>query len=109
MSLDISSLSLVSLSESELELEELELLPPDGPSGGGATPLGGLLSLDSVALDLAIEPLPDCTLRGGAGRSYSESMSSLSGIVILPSGACYSRMLSITDATSISFIAFCAD
>jgi hypothetical protein len=109
MSLDISSPSLVGLSESESELEELELLPSDGASGGGATPLSGLLPLDSVALDLAIEPLPDCVLHGHGGRSYSDSMSSLSGIGILPSLACCSRMLSITDATSISSLAFCAD
>jgi hypothetical protein len=90
-------------SESELgELEELELLPPGGGLGGGTTLLGRLLSLDSVILTLRIEPLPDRSLCGGGGRSYSDSISSLSGRGILPHQARCSRTLSMTEVTSIS-------
>jgi hypothetical protein len=105
MSFEISfprSLGLLD-SESELEeLEELELLPLGGGLGGGTTPLGGLLSLDSVVLPLGIEPLPDHSLRGGGGRSYSYSISSLFGRGILPRRARCSRMLSMTEVTSMS-------
>jgi hypothetical protein len=51
MSLDISFLRSLGLSDSESELEELELLPPSG-GPGGTTQLGGLLPLDSVVLPL---------------------------------------------------------
>jgi hypothetical protein len=105
MSLDISFPRFLgpSDSESELEeLEELELLPPGGSLGGGTTPLGGLLSLDSVVLVLGIEPLPDRSLRGGGGRSYSDSISSLSGRGILPHRAHCSKTLSMTEVTSMS-------
>jgi hypothetical protein len=79
MSFDISFLRFLGplVSESELEeLEELELLPPGGGLGGGITPPRGLLSLDCVILPLGIEPLPDRSLRGGGGRSHSDSVSS---------------------------------
>jgi hypothetical protein len=72
------------LSDSELELEELELLPPDGALGGGSVLPGGLLPLDSVILARGIEPLPDRLLHGGGGRSYSDSNPSMLGIGILP-------------------------
>jgi hypothetical protein len=97
-------------SESELEeLEELELLPPGGGLGGGTTPLGGLLSLDSVVLVLGIEPLPDRSLHGGGGRSYSGSISSLSGRGTLPHLGRCSRTLSMTEVTSISLRGYWAD
>jgi hypothetical protein len=105
MSLDISFPRFLgpSDSESELEeLEELELLPPGGGLGGGTTLLGGLLSLDSVVLPLGIEPLPNHSLRGGGGRSYSDSISSLFGRGILPHQAHCSRTLSMTEVTSMS-------
>jgi hypothetical protein len=90
-------------SESELEeLEELELLPPGGGLGGGTIPLGGLLSLDSVILLLGIEPLPNHSLRSGGGRSYSDSISSLSRRGIPPHRAHCSRILSMTEVTSMS-------
>jgi hypothetical protein len=101
MSFDISFPRSLGLSDSESELEELELLPPGGGPGGGATHLGGLLSLDSVVLPLGIEPLPDRSLHGGGGRSYNESVSSLFGRGILPHWACCSRILSITEVTSM--------
>jgi hypothetical protein len=102
MSFDISFPRSLGLSDSELELEELELLPPGRALGGGIIPLGGLLSLDSMVLALGIEPLPDCLLRGGRGRLYSDSISSLSGMGILPYLAYCSRMLSMTEVTSMS-------
>jgi hypothetical protein len=108
MSLDISFPRSLGLSDSESELEELELLPPGGGPGGGTTLLGGLLSLDSVALPLRIEPLPDHSLRGG-GRSYSDSISSLSGRGILQRRARCSRTLSMTDVTSMSLCDCWAD
>jgi hypothetical protein len=101
MSLDISFPRSLGTSGSESELEELELLPPGGGPGGGATLLGGLLPLDSVVLPLGIEPLPDCSLCGGGGSSYSDSVSSLFGRGILPRRACCSRTLSITEVTSM--------
>jgi hypothetical protein len=101
MSLDISFPRSLGLSDSESELEELELLPLGGSPGGGTTPPGGLLSLDSVILPLGIEPLPDCSLHGGGGRSYNESISSLFGGGSLPCWACCSRTLSITEVTSM--------
>jgi hypothetical protein len=103
MSLDISFPRSLGLSDSESELEELELLPPGGGPGGGTIPLGGLLSLDSVVLPLGIEPLPDRSLHGGGGRSYSESVSWLFGSGILPRLARCSRTLSMTEVTSMSF------
>jgi hypothetical protein len=105
MSFDISSPRFLGPldSESELEeLEELEPLPPGGGLGGSTTPLGGLLSLDSVVLALEIEPLPDRSLHGGGGRSYSNSISSLSGRGILPRQARCSRTLSMIEVTSMS-------
>jgi hypothetical protein len=101
MSLDISFLRSLHLSDSESELEELELLPPGGGPGGGTTRLGGLLPLDSVVLPLRIEPLPDRSLHGGGWRSYNESVSSSFGRGTLPRQACYSRTLSITESTSM--------
>jgi hypothetical protein len=101
MSLDISFPRSLGLSDPQSELEELELLPPGRGPGGGTTPPGGLLSLDSVILPLGIEPLPDRSLHGGGGRSYNESVSSLFGRGILPRRACCSRMLSITEVTSM--------
>jgi hypothetical protein len=101
MSFDISFPRSLGLSDSESELEELELLPPGGGPGGGTTPPGGLLSLDSVVLPLGIEPLPDHSLHGGGGRSYNESVSSLFGRGILPRRACCLRTLSITEVTSM--------
>jgi hypothetical protein len=103
MSFDISFPRSLGPSDSESELEELELLPSGGGLGGGITPLGGLLPLDSVVLPLRIEPLPDRSLRGGGGRSYSDSDSSLFGSGILPHRARCSRTLSMTEVTSISF------
>jgi hypothetical protein len=102
MSFDISFPRSFDLSDSELELQELELLPPGRALGGGITPLGGLLSLDSVVLPLGIEPLPDRSLRGGGGRLYSDSVSSPFGRGILPCRAQSSRMLSMTEVTSMS-------
>jgi hypothetical protein len=102
MSFDILFPRSFDLSGSELELEELELLPLGGALGVGITPLGGLLSLDSVVLPLGIEPLPDRSLRGGGGRSYSDSVSLLFGRCILPCPARCSRMLSMTEVTSMS-------
>jgi hypothetical protein len=84
MSLNISFPRSLGLSDSELELEELELLPPGRALGGSITLLGGLLSLDSVILPIRIEPLPDHLLYSGGGRSYSDSISSLFGRGILP-------------------------
>jgi hypothetical protein len=80
-----------------LELEELELLRPGRGPGGGTTPPGGLLSLDSVILPLGIEPLPDHLLHGGGGRSYNESVLSSFRRGTLPYWACYLRTLSITE------------
>jgi hypothetical protein len=100
MSFDISFPRSLGLSESESELEELELLPPGGGPGGGITLPGGLLSLEPVILPLGIELLPDRSLRGGGGRLYNESVSSSFGRGILPRLACCSRMLSITESTS---------
>jgi hypothetical protein len=74
MSFNISFPRSLGLLDSELELEELELLPPVGGPGGDTTPLGGLLSLDSIVRPLEIEPLPHCSLCGGGGRSYSDSI-----------------------------------
>jgi hypothetical protein len=101
MSIDISFPRSLGLSDSESELEELELLPPGGGPGGSTTPLRGLLPRESVVLPLRIEPLPDRSLRGGGGRLYNESVSSLFGRGILPHLACYSRMLSITESISM--------
>jgi hypothetical protein len=100
MSFDISFPRSLDLSDSESELEVLELLPLGGRPGGGTTPPGGLLSWDSIVLPLGIEPLPDYLLCGGA-RSYSDSASLLFGRGILPHQACYSRILSIIEVTSI--------
>jgi hypothetical protein len=101
MSFNISFPRSLALSDSESELEELELLPPGrGPRGGSTLP-GRLLFLDSVILPLVIEPLPDRLLHGGGGRSYSESASSLFGRGILPYWGCCSRMLSITEFISM--------
>jgi hypothetical protein len=101
MSFDISFPRFFGLSDSESELEELELLPPGGGPGGGTPWLGGLLSLESIVLPLRIEPLPDRSLRGGGGRSYNESVSSSFGRGTLPRWACCSRTLSITESTSM--------
>jgi hypothetical protein len=112
MSFDISFPRSLGLSDSESELEELEeleLLPPGRGLGGGITPLGGLLSLDSIILPLGIEPLPDRSLHGGGGRSYSDSSSSLFGSGILPRQARCSRTLLIMEVTSMSFRDCCAD
>jgi hypothetical protein len=57
MSLNILFPRSLDLSGSESELEELELLSPGGALGDGITPLGRLLSLDSIVLPLGIEPL----------------------------------------------------
>jgi hypothetical protein len=84
MSFDISFPRSLGLLDSGLELEELELLPPGGALQGSITPLGRLLSLDSIILPLRIEPLPDSSMHGGGGRSYSDSISSLFGRGILP-------------------------
>jgi hypothetical protein len=86
MSYDISFPRSLGLLDSESELEELELLPPGRGPGGGTTPPGGLLSLDSIVLPLGIEPLPDRSLGGRGGRSYSESVSSLLGRGFFPIG-----------------------
>jgi hypothetical protein len=112
MSFDISFPRFLGLSDSESELEELEeleLLPPGGGLGGGTTPVGGLLSLDSIVFALGIEPLPDRSLRGGAGRSYSDSAPSLSGMGTLPHQAHCSRTLSMTEVTSMSLWDYWAD
>jgi hypothetical protein len=101
MSFDISFPKSLCLSDSESELEELELLPPGGGLGGGTTPLGGLLSLDCIVLPLGIEPLPDRSLHGGGGRSYSDSISSSFGRGTLPHRARCSRTLSMTEVTSM--------
>jgi hypothetical protein len=101
MSLDILFPRSLGLSDSESELEELELLPLGRSPGDSTTPLGGLLSLDSVILPPGIEPLPDCSLCGGGGRSYNQSISSLFRRGILPHQACCSRILSITEVTSM--------
>jgi hypothetical protein len=101
MSFDISFPRSLGLSDSELELEELELLPPGGGPGGGTTLPGGLLSLDPVILPLGIEPLPDRSLCGGGGRLYNESISSSFVRGTLPHQACCSRTLSITESTSM--------
>jgi hypothetical protein len=101
MSLDISFPRSLGLSDSESELEELELLPVGRGPGASTTPPGRLLSLDSVILALGIEPLPDRSLHGGGGRSYNESVLSLCRWGILPHRACCSRILSITEVISI--------
>jgi hypothetical protein len=101
MSFDISFPRSLGLSDSESELEELELLPPGGGPGGSITPPGRLLSLDSIILPLGIVPLPDRSLCGGGGRSYSNSVSSLFGRGILPHRSRYSRTLSITEVISM--------
>jgi hypothetical protein len=101
MSLDISFPRSLGLSDSESELEELELLPPGRGPGGSTTLPGRLLSLDSIVLPLGIEPLPDRSLHGGGGRSYNESVLSLFGTGILPHQACCLRMLLITEVISI--------
>jgi hypothetical protein len=97
------------LSDSESELGGLELLPPGGGPGGSTTPPGRLLSLDSVVLPLAIEPLPNRSLCGRQGRLYNESISSLLGRGILPHQACCSRTLLITEVTSIPLWDYWAD
>jgi hypothetical protein len=102
MSLDILFPRSLDLLDSELELEELELLPPGRALGGGITPLGGLLSLNSIILPRRIDPLPDYSLHGGGGRSYSNSISLLFGRGILPCQARCSRLLLITEVTSMS-------
>jgi hypothetical protein len=109
MSFDISFPRSLGLSDSESELEELELLPPGRGPTGSITLLGGLLSLDSVILPLGIEPLPDHSLCGRGGRSYSESVSLLFGRGILPGWACCSRMLSITEVISMPLQDYWAD
>jgi hypothetical protein len=101
MSFDISFPRSLGLSDSESELEELELLPLGRGPRGSTTLLGRLLSLDSVILPLGIEPRPDHLLHGGGGRSYSDSVSSLFGRGILPHQVCCSRMLSITKVISM--------
>jgi hypothetical protein len=103
MSLDISFPRSLGLSDSESEPEELELLPPGVGPGGGTTLLGRLLSLDSVVLPLRSEPLPNLSLCGWGGRSYSDSVSSLFRSGILPRLAHCSRILSMTEVTSMSF------
>jgi hypothetical protein len=67
MSLDISSPSLCGLSDSESELEELELLPLDEFPPYCLGPLGGLLPLKLMVLDHWIEPLPEHLLQGSCG------------------------------------------
>jgi hypothetical protein len=101
MSLDISFPRSLGLSDSASELEELELLPPGGGPGGGATWLGWRLSLESVVLPLRIEPLPNHSLWGRGGRLYNESILSSFRRGILPYWVCCSRMLSITESTSM--------
>jgi hypothetical protein len=103
MSLDISFPRSLGPSDSDSELEELELLLPRGGPGGSTTVLGRLLPLDSVVLPRRIEPLPDLSLHSGGGRSYSDSISSLFGSGILPRLARCSRTLSMTEVTSMSF------
>jgi hypothetical protein len=102
MSFDISFPGSLGLSDSESELEELELLPLGGALGGSITLLGRLLSLDSIVLPLWIEPLPDHSLHGAGGRSYSNSISSLFRRGILPYWAHCSRILSMIEVISIS-------
>jgi hypothetical protein len=97
MSFDILFPRSFGLLDSESELEELELLPAGRGPGGSITPLGRLLSLDSIVLPLVIEPQPDHSLYSRGGRSYSNSVSSLFGRGILPYQACSSRILSITE------------
>jgi hypothetical protein len=99
MSFDISFPRSLGLLDSESELEELELLPPAGGPGSSTTLVGRLLSVDSIVLPLPIEPLPDCSLHGGGGRSYNESVSSLFGSRILPHLACCCRTLSMIEGT----------
>jgi hypothetical protein len=101
MHLDISFPRSLGQLDSKSELEELELLPPGGGPRGSTTLLGGLLSLDSVILPLGNEPRPDHSLHGGGGRLYSESVLSLFRRGILPYQACYSRILLITEVSSI--------
>jgi hypothetical protein len=101
MSFDISFPRSLGLSDSESELEELELLPPGGGPGSGTPQLGGLLSLESVVLPLQIEPLPDRSLCGGGGRLYNDSVSSSFVRGTLPYWAYCSRTLSITESTSM--------
>jgi hypothetical protein len=102
MSFDISFPRSLGLSDSESELEELELLPPGRGPGGGTTPPGGLLSLDPVILPLGIEPLPECWLHGGGGRSYNESISSSFRRGTLPHWVRCSTTLLMTEVTSMS-------
>jgi hypothetical protein len=102
MSHDISFPRSLGLSDSELELEELELLPPGRSLGAGITLSGRLLSLDSIVLPLGIEPLPDHSLHDGGGRSYSDSVLSLFRRGILPCQVHCSRILSMTEVTSMS-------
>jgi hypothetical protein len=109
MSFDILFPRSLGLLDSELELEELELLPPGSGPGGGTTLPGRLLSLDSIILPLGIEPLPNHLLHGGGGRSYSDSISSLFRRGILPHQVCCSRMLSITEVISIPLQDYWAD
>jgi hypothetical protein len=109
MSFDISFPRSLGLSDSESELEELELLTLGRGPGGGTTLLGGLLSLDSVILPLGIKPLPNHSLHSGGGRSYNESVSSLFGRGILPCWVYCSRMLSITEVILIPLQDYWAD
>jgi hypothetical protein len=109
MSPDISFPRSLGLSDSESELEELELLPLGGALRGSITPLGRLLSLDSVVLPLGIEPQPNRLLHSGGGRSYSNSISLLSGRGILPHQVHCSIILLMTEVTSISLWDYWAD
>jgi hypothetical protein len=109
MSFDILFPKSLGLSDSESELEKLELLPPGRGLRGGTIPVGGLLSLDSVILPLGIEPLPEYSLCGGGGRSYSDSISLMFGRGILPHQAHCSMILWITEVISISLWDYWAD
>jgi hypothetical protein len=102
MSFDILFPRSFDLLVSKSELEELELRSPGRALRDSITPLGRLLSLDSIILALGIEPLPDYLLYGRGIRLYSDSILSLFRRGILPSWVYYSRIVSMIEVISIS-------